>query len=173
MIALETTEGQSWNSLVALKKRVGRLSYSVICLYPVAEKIAPVFDDLACPYRNRVRFPSPAPFISSANSQFFQALSYECPTKPPGSAPFHWVFSPGIETVVQGQVTPLTAWRFPGSPAGKSWCPRVLSGRGCRVEAVSQIHQVLLDWDANSAVASSACLDLEASVIGWPRVKTI
>jgi hypothetical protein len=29
-----------WNSMVALKKRVGRLSYSVIRLYPAAEKIA-------------------------------------------------------------------------------------------------------------------------------------
>ena len=29
-----------WNSLVALKKRVGRWSYSVIRLYPAAEKIA-------------------------------------------------------------------------------------------------------------------------------------
>ena len=45
----------------------------------------------------RVRFPSPAPLFSSANSQFFRALSYECHTKPPGSVPFPWVFSPGIE----------------------------------------------------------------------------
>jgi hypothetical protein len=29
-----------WNSMVALKKCVGRLSYSVIRLYPVADKIA-------------------------------------------------------------------------------------------------------------------------------------
>jgi hypothetical protein len=53
----------------------------------------------------RVRFPSPAPLFSSANSQFFQALSYECHTKPPGSAPFSKAFTAGIETVVQGPVS--------------------------------------------------------------------
>ena len=53
----------------------------------------------------RVRFPSPAPLFSSANSQFFRALSYECHTKPTGSAPFSEAFPAGIETVVQGQVT--------------------------------------------------------------------
>ena len=80
----------------------------------------------------RVRFPSPAPLFSSANSQFSRALSYECHTKPPGSALFSEAFPAGIETVVQGQMTPLTGWRFPGSPAGKTWCPRVLSGEGVR-----------------------------------------
>ena len=50
---------------------------------------------------------SPAPLFSSANSQFFRALSYECLTKPPGSAPFPWVFRLRIETVVQGQLIPL------------------------------------------------------------------
>ncbi len=68
---------------------------------------------LAVPTETRVRFPSPAPLFSSANSQFFQALSYECHTKPPGSVPFHWAFTAGIETVVQGQVIPLIGWRFP------------------------------------------------------------
>ena len=48
----------------------------------------------------RVRFPSPAPSFCSANSQFSRPLSYECHTKPPGSAPFHWVFPAAIETVV-------------------------------------------------------------------------
>jgi hypothetical protein len=49
-----------WDSMVALKKRVGRLSYSVIRLYPVAEKIArfaPIFDDLACSYKNEGSIP--------------------------------------------------------------------------------------------------------------------
>ena len=47
--------------------------------------------------KTMVRFPSPAPLFSSAISQFFRALSYECHTKPPGSGPFPWVFSPRIE----------------------------------------------------------------------------
>jgi hypothetical protein len=71
----------------------------------------------------RVRFPSPAPSFCSANSQFSRPLSHECHTKPPGSAPFHWVFSVGIETVVQGPVTPLTGWRFPRFTAGKNMVP--------------------------------------------------
>ena len=49
---------------------------------------------------------------------------------PPGSAPFSEAFTAGIETVVQGQMTPLTGWRFPDFPAGKTWCPRVLSVEG-------------------------------------------
>ena len=36
----KTAVESPWNSMAALKKRVGRLSYSVIRLYPVAEKIA-------------------------------------------------------------------------------------------------------------------------------------
>ena len=48
---------------------------------------------------------SPAPLFSLANSQFFRALSCDCPAKLPGSAPFPWVFRLGIETVVQGQMT--------------------------------------------------------------------
>ncbi len=71
MIALETTKGLSWHSLAALKKRVVRLSYSVICLYPVAEKIAPVFDDLVCSYRNE----GSIPFTRSIR---YQALTTDC-----------------------------------------------------------------------------------------------
>jgi hypothetical protein len=39
-VAVEKALGWPWNSLVALKKSVGRLSYSVIRLHPVADKIA-------------------------------------------------------------------------------------------------------------------------------------
>ena len=46
--------------MVALKKRVGRWSYSVIRLYPAAETsrvFEPVFDDLACSYKNEGSIP--------------------------------------------------------------------------------------------------------------------
>ena len=57
------------------------------------------------PTKTKVRFPSPAPTVSPAFSQFSRSLSYECHTKPPGSALFSEAFTAGIETVVQGQVT--------------------------------------------------------------------
>ena len=41
------------------------------------------------------------------------------------------------------------------------------------MEAVSQIPSIYRDWDASSAVASPACLGLEASVVGWPGMRTI
>ena len=57
------------------------------------------------PTKTRVRFPSPAPTISSAFSQFSRSLSYECHTTPPRSARFSLVSSPGIEPRDRGQIT--------------------------------------------------------------------
>ena len=66
---------------MALKKRVVRLSYSVICLYPVAEKIAPVFDDLVCSYRNEGSIPFTRSTLFLSKFAVFQAtvirVSYE------------------------------------------------------------------------------------------------
>ena len=70
----ETALESPRNSMIALKKRVGRWSYSVICLYPVAEKIArfaPIFDDLACSYKNE----GSIPFTRSTD---YQALATDC-----------------------------------------------------------------------------------------------
>ena len=53
----------------------------------------------------RVRFPSPAPTVSSAFSQFSRSLSYECHTTPPRLARFPLVSSPGIEPRDRGQIT--------------------------------------------------------------------
>ena len=41
------------------------------------------------------------------------------------------------------------------------------------MEAVSQIPSIYRGWDANSAVVSPACLGMEASVVGWPGMRTI
>jgi hypothetical protein len=43
----------------------------------VAEKIAHVFDDLACSHKNEGSIPFTRATLSSANSQFFRALLYE------------------------------------------------------------------------------------------------
>ena len=69
-----------WNSMVTLKKRVGRWSYSVIRLYPAAETsrvFEPVFDDLACSYKNEgsISFTRSTLFLSSFSvlpSPFFR-----------------------------------------------------------------------------------------------------
>jgi hypothetical protein len=53
-----------------------------------------------------------------------------------------------------------------GAPAS---CPL----KGCGVEAVSQIPGLLRDRAANSAVVLPVCLGMEASVVGWPWMKTI
>jgi len=78
--------------VVALKKRVGRLSYSVICLYPVAEKIAPVSDDLACSYKNEGSIPFTRSTFSLSKFAVFQAtvirVSYEAPRISPVSRGF-------------------------------------------------------------------------------------
>ena len=62
--------------MVALKKRVGRLSYSVIRLYPVADKIAhfaPIFDDLACSYKNEGSIPFTRSTLFCGSFSVFQA----------------------------------------------------------------------------------------------------
>ena len=58
-------------------------------------------------------------------------------------------------------------------PPEKHGAPASCPLEGCGVDAVSQIPRLLRDGDANSAVASPACLGLEASVVGWPGMKTI
>ena len=65
---------------MALKKSVGRLSYSVIRLHPVADKIArfaPVFDELASSYLDEgsIPFTRSTPFPKKFAVSW--ALSYE------------------------------------------------------------------------------------------------
>jgi hypothetical protein len=62
---------------------------------------------------------------------------------------------------------------FPDFPAGKTWCPRVLSVEGVRGAAIFWFPQLLRDLDAILAVASPACLAMEASVVGWPGMGAI
>jgi len=50
------------------------------------------------PTKTRVRFPSPAPTISSAFSQFSRPLSFDCSVLPPRSVAFSGDSCPGIES---------------------------------------------------------------------------
>ena len=90
---LKTSLGWPWNLMVALKKL--RWPIVIQChtdgpLLTDKSRILRLFSMIwPVPTKTRVRFPSPAPIFSSANSQFSRSLSYECHTKPPGSAPFH------------------------------------------------------------------------------------
>jgi len=59
------------------------------------------------------------------------------------------------------------------SPPEKQGAPASCPLKGCRVEAVFQIPRLLRDGDANSAVASPACLGLKASVVEWPGMGAI
>ena len=65
------------------------------------------------------------------------------------------------------------AGAFPDLLPQKLGAPASCPLKGCGVEAVSQIPQLLHDWDAKSAVASPACLGVEASVVGWPGMGAI
>jgi hypothetical protein len=62
---------------------------------------------------------------------------------------------------------------FPDPLPEKHGAPASCPLKGCGVEAVSQIPRLLRDWDADSAVASPACLGMEASVVGWLGMRTI
>ena len=110
--------------MAALKKCAGRLSYSVIRMAPwwlINRAFLRLFSMIwPAPTKTKVRFPSPAPLFSSANSQFFRALSYECPTKRTGSAPFSEAFTAGIETVVQGPVSFSRNESSTGCPARRA-----------------------------------------------------
>ena len=131
----------------------------------------------------RVRFPSPAPLFSSANSQFSRPLSYECHTKPPGSAPFSEVFSPGIETVVQGPVTFLTGWRLSLIPCRENMVPHALTSGGVKWRRpscdggggrpFSRFLGHTLAVAAKRSVVPPACLGPWTSVVGWPGMRTI
>ena len=54
----------------------------------------------------RVRFPSPAPTISSAFSQFSRSLSFDCSVLPPRSVAFSGDSCPGIES--EGSQWPMS-----------------------------------------------------------------
>ena len=59
------------------------------------------------------------------------------------------------------------------SPPEKHGAPASCLLKGCGVEAVFWFPRLLRDWDANSAVVTSACLGMQASVVGWPGMRTI
>jgi hypothetical protein len=149
---------------------------SYVCTqWPIKSRVfAPIFDDFACSYKNEGSIPFTRSTLFLSKFAVFQAtvirVSYEAARISPvslGFQPRNRNRGSGADDPTDGLALSLIHCRKKhGAPTS---CPL----ERCEVEAVSQILQLLCAWDANSAVASPACLGLETSVVEWPGMKII